>query len=367
MSTPLRSETVTQPQPQEQQFKHFGVMNTGGQSKSSLFTSVTLNIVLAIVAIIIGAAAKKTIALRAKENLTYVAPVPVPEPKPIVKIIPPPPPPKLPPVKTIEPKILKPEVKLPDVPKPLEMKPVEKPLPAVAPAPPKVVVAAAAPKPVAVNLARSASVANNDPHPAAVSLGTANNPLHSDRPAVAAVDLGSRGLAGMPARTTGGGPPASSVNLGSGQPGGAMNGTGSRGVQGVKFGVTNGTPGGTGNGVGNRPAVVALGHAPETPQTQQARAEHPPVRTGPQVLFKPRPVYTAEATSMHLEGTVSVRIRVSSNAAVSVIGVTNGLGHGLDESAVHAIQATRFKPAVDASGNPVDWEGVVNISFQLAS
>ena len=70
---------------------------------------------------------------------------------------------------------------------------------------------------------------------------------------------------------------------------------------------------------------------------------------------------------MHLEGTVSVRIRVSSSGSVSVVGVTNGLGHGLDESAVHAVQMTRFKPAMDATGNPTDWEGVVNISFQIAS
>jgi protein TonB len=364
MPNPLRSETTSQPQ--DIQFKHFGVLDSGAQSKSSLFTSVTLNIVLAIVAIIIGAAAKKTMQLRQKENLTYVAPVPVPEPKPIIpKIIPPPPPPKIEPVKVLEPKILKPEVKLPDPPK-LEMKPVEKPLPAMTPAPPKVVVAAAAPKPTTVNLARSASVVNNDPHPAAVSLGSANNPLHSDRPAVAAVDMGNRGLAGMPARTTGGGPPATSVSLGSGQPGGSINGTGARGVVGVKFGVTNGTPNGTGNANGTRPAVVALGRAPETPQAQQARIEHPPAKTGPQVVFKPRPAYTPEASALHLEGTVSVRIRVSSSATVSVIGVTNGLGHGLDESAIRAVQATRFKPAVDATGNPVDWEGVVNISFQMA-
>ena len=51
---------------------------------------------------------------------------------------------------------------------------------------------------------------------------------------------------------------------------------------------------------------------------------------------------------------------------MTVLGVTNGLGHGLDESAVRAVQATRFRPAVDSNGSPVDWEGVVNISFQMA-
>ena len=70
---------------------------------------------------------------------------------------------------------------------------------------------------------------------------------------------------------------------------------------------------------------------------------------------------------MHLEGTVQVKIHVSSTGAVSVLGVTSGLGHGLDEAAVHAAQGIRFKPAADATGEPIDWEGVVSISFQMAS
>jgi hypothetical protein len=51
---------------------------------------------------------------------------------------------------------------------------------------------------------------------------------------------------------------------------------------------------------------------------------------------------------------------------VQVLGVVQGLGHGLDESAIEAAKATRFRPAVDASGNPVDWEGVVLVKFQLS-
>jgi periplasmic protein TonB len=41
---------------------------------------------------------------------------------------------------------------------------------------------------------------------------------------------------------------------------------------------------------------------------------------------------------------------------VTVAGVLSGLGHGLDESAVRAAQGTRFDPALDASGRPVDCE-----------
>ena len=41
---------------------HFGVLNDGSQSKGSLFTSIALNVLLAFCAVVIGAAAKKTIA-----------------------------------------------------------------------------------------------------------------------------------------------------------------------------------------------------------------------------------------------------------------------------------------------------------------
>ena len=46
MVKPLRSEDPT---PQNMQFAHFGVLNDGNQSKTSLFTSITLNIVIALV------------------------------------------------------------------------------------------------------------------------------------------------------------------------------------------------------------------------------------------------------------------------------------------------------------------------------
>jgi len=365
MPKPLRSESD---QSRDLQFKHFGVLDSGAQSKTSLFTSITVNVILALVILIIGAATRKTIIDNRVREATLVLPIKEKPPEPIKpKVIPPKiVPPKVIP-KPVEPKIKLPDVKIPDPPKPVAVN-MPKPAPVVMPAPPKVVVAAAAPKPVFVKLGQAASVVNHDAHPTAVALGHADNQIApSNRPAVATVNLGQRGLAGMPSSNTGGGPKATAVTLGSGQPSGSIGGTGARAVQGVKMGVTGGTPGGTGNGVGTRPQQVQLGQAAAPPPPQSAQIQKAAVRQGPQVTYKPRPAYTAEATALHLEGTVSVRIRVSSSGVVSVIGVTNGLGHGLDESAIRSIQATRFKPAVDASGNPLDWEGVVNVLFQMAS
>jgi protein TonB len=361
MLKPLRSANT---QARDIQFTHFGVLELEGQSKSSLFTSIAFNLIVVAILLILSAAAVKVNADRRKEELTFVALKPVEPPKP--KVVPPKPLPKPPVIKLVEPKIVLPKITPPEMPKPIPVA-QPKPLPVVTPAPPKAIVAAAAPKPMPVNLGKSASVPNHDAHPTAVALGSATNPIApSNRPATSAVNLGQRGLAGMPSTNTGGGPPSTRVSLGSGQPNGSLSGTGSRGVVGVKLGVNGGTPGGTGNGIGTRPAQVQLGQNQPPPPSAAPNVQRVAARTSPQVVYKPRPAYTEAATQAKIEGVVSVKIRVSANGAVTVLGVTNGLPYGLNDSAIRAVQATRFRPAVDANGNPVDWEGVVNISFQMA-
>ncbi len=84
------------------------------------------------------------------------------------------------------------------------------------------------------------------------------------------------------------------------------------------------------------------------------------------MLSEPKPQYTEEAIQKHVEGVVSVHIRVLENGSVEVLSVTKPLGYGLDDSARRAIMATRFSPATDASGHAVIWDGVVNVAFQLA-
>jgi periplasmic protein TonB len=350
------------PKPQNMQFSHFGVLNDGNQSKSSLFTSIGLNILLALCAIIIGAAAKKTIDNRIKlTHLDEPIPIKKPDEPPPVKIKPP----KLPPtpvVKVDPPKIKLPDVKLPDVPKPPEIK-MAQPMPVVMPAPPKLVQPPPAPKVVSLAQAMPASVPNNSPHPTAVALGSTSNPIAvSNRPSATSINLGNKGTAGMPASNNGAGAPSTVVNLGSGSPTGTnMHGNGPVAVAGIPHGVVGGT-----GPLNSTSKAVNLGQNTPPPMPKPAGPSGVTAKSPPKVLFKPKPEYTAEAKQLHIEGNVTIRIRVSSSGSVQVLGVTSDLGHGLGESAVHAVEATRFKPATDDSGNPVDWEGVVNVAFQLA-
>jgi protein TonB len=353
--------------PQSRLFKDFGVLNAGAQSKSSLATSVTINIVLAAVVIIVGAATKKTLDENHRVAM-LVDPIMLKQPEPVIpKVVPLPRLPKPPVVKMEPPKITMPEAKIPEPPK-IPVVRMTQPVPITPPAPPRLVTAPAAPKVVSLARPDAAAVPNNNNHPAPVALGRADNPIAvSNRPATAAVDLGNRGLAGMPSSSSGSGQRATAVSLGNGSPSGqTTSGNGTRAVAGVSLGRTGGTGPLNSTGRGVAPAGVNLGMVQQTAAPRFPTLANTPAHSGPKVIYKPRPDYTAEARSLHLEGTVSVRLHVSSTGAVTVLGVSNGLGHGLDESAERAVQATRFQPATDATGHPVDWNGVVNVVFQMA-
>jgi periplasmic protein TonB len=358
---PLKYDTSRPPV--DVRFKDFGVLETGNQSKFSVASALVLNGLALAFVIAAGYAAKQTI--EETHQLTLLTAPVLLQPAPLPKPLPRPPLPKPPVVKVVPPKIKLPETKLPEVPKPTPVRMAE-PTPVVAPAAPRRVIAPAAPKVVSLARPVPASVVNNSPHPTAVALGRPDNPIApSSRPATASVNLGQRGVPGMPAENSGGGPRSTQVNLGSGSPSSQAT-SGYNGVRAVA-GIPHGVPGATGpnNSTGHEVGQVNLGQNVQ-PVVRASLPAASSAQRAPKVLFKPTPVYTAEATALHLSGEVAVRIRVSATGAVTVLGITSPLGHGLDQSAEHAIQGTRFSPALDPSGNPVDWEGVVRVNFQLA-
>jgi TonB family protein len=128
-------------------------------------------------------------------------------------------------------------------------------------------------------------------------------------------------------------------------------------------------------------AAAPLGYRASAGQTVRQSGFEPPQPapspsapkkndTGPpdkpvEVIFKPKPDYTEEARKLHVEGEVLVHVLFKASGEISVLDVVHGLGHGLDEAAVHAAQQIRFKPALRA-GQAVDWTATVHIIFQLA-
>jgi len=91
----------------------------------------------------------------------------------------------------------------------------------------------------------------------------------------------------------------------------------------------------------------------------------PPLTRPVEILSKPRPVYTEEARSRHIEGEVLLEIVFSASGRVRVLRTVRGLGYGLDESATAAAETIRFRPA-ERAGVAADSTAVVHIAFQLA-
>lgn len=103
-----------------------------------------------------------------------------------------------------------------------------------------------------------------------------------------------------------------------------------------------------------------------TPRVSMTMA--PPVATVVdtpiEVLFKPSADYTDEARVLRIEGEVVLEAAFGPSGEVSVVRVVQGLGHGLDETAAHAVSGIRFRPATRA-GVPVAVRTFVHIEFRL--
>jgi TonB family protein len=101
--------------------------------------------------------------------------------------------------------------------------------------------------------------------------------------------------------------------------------------------------------------------APKKKAVDDASAVQPVV-----ILAKPKPIYSAEALKLNLEGEVLLDVVFpASGGEVQVNRVVQGLGHGLDEAAERAAQQIKYKPAM-SNGHAVDFPAVIHIVFQVA-
>lgn len=150
-------------------------------------------------------------------------------------------------------------------------------------------------------------------------------------------------------------------------------GNGTGGAKGAR-GVVASTGFGNGVATGNAPTpsqrtVQKAGFgdadvpAPPTVQSHPAQAAAKVVPA--EILSKPVPIYTEEARAKHIEGEVLLEVVLEASGRLRVIKVVRGLGHGLDDAAVHAAEQIRFKPALK-DGQPSDSTAVLHIVFQLA-
>lgn len=157
---------------------------------------------------------------------------------------------------------------------------------------------------------------------------------------------------------------------------GSGNGTGgAKGAKGVVASTGFGSGVATGDGSGRvnasrgngvvQTAAFGDASAKPVPSSQPKTAEVAPKTLPAQILSKPTPAYTDEARQLKVEGEVLLEVILEASGRVRVLRVVRGLGHGLDESAVHAAQQISFRPAL-RDGQPADSTAVLHIIFQLA-
>ena len=82
----------------------------------------------------------------------------------------------------------------------------------------------------------------------------------------------------------------------------------------------------------------------------------------PTLLSKIEPTYPASVRSSHVSGMVHLRVTITTEGVPSNVEVVKGLGHGLDESAVKAVEQWRFKPAYH-NGVAVEYTGSLDLLF----
>ena len=87
-------------------------------------------------------------------------------------------------------------------------------------------------------------------------------------------------------------------------------------------------------------------------------------KTSPKLVRKFQPAYSEEARARGIEGTVKLSIEVHPDGKPRNVKVVSGLGYGLDEQAVRAVETWRFKPGTQ-NGVPAMVAAVVEINFRL--
>lgn len=84
----------------------------------------------------------------------------------------------------------------------------------------------------------------------------------------------------------------------------------------------------------------------------------------PKLIHSEEPEYSEEARKARYQGTVLLSIQIDANGRVSNIRVLRGLGLGLDERAMAAVEKWIFKPAL-SKGRPVAAPAQVSVTFHL--
>jgi TonB family protein len=122
--------------------------------------------------------------------------------------------------------------------------------------------------------------------------------------------------------------------------------------------------------VPRRPPVEQMPPVKESPLGEKPPTEAPTAYkigggvSAPVRIFGQEPVYCEEARAAKLQGDVVLFLVVDESGSPRDIKVIRGLGMGLDQKAIEAVQKWKFRPGMK-DGHPVAVQAHINVSFRL--
>jgi protein TonB len=132
--------------------------------------------------------------------------------------------------------------------------------------------------------------------------------------------------------------------------------SGPGGGSGIGTGCCGGVGSGNGGGVGPGEGWGTGGGAPGAGRNGYGE---------PVCIYCPSPTFSDEAVKAKYQGSVLLRIVVTSDGRATNIEVVRGLGVGLDEHAVETVRTWRFKPALGPNGKPSTVSMLIEVTYRL--
>ena len=123
---------------------------------------------------------------------------------------------------------------------------------------------------------------------------------------------------------------------------------------------------GTGGGIGND-CCGGVGRGKGLGFGDGQQGLYPAGRNGvttPRVIYDPEPAYSDAARAAKMQGTVTLWLVVGTDGRPRGVRVQKGLGMGLDEKAVAAVETWKFEPSM-LNGKPVAVAINVEVNFRL--
>ena len=85
----------------------------------------------------------------------------------------------------------------------------------------------------------------------------------------------------------------------------------------------------------------------------------------PVCVYCPAPAYPEKDRAAKLKGRVLLDVTVTPEGKAATVVLIKGLGEGLDKEAIQAVKSWKFKPAKDATGEPVTVRVQIEVTFHV--